>query len=388
LSFLLSCVLLFWPLFNGQIESFNMEPPLLMFGILAVYYLVEKKMWKAALMANLAAAVKGSGLFVSGVVFFIAICLFLFDKKYRFKLSVFLAGLFSLTFLMLKTYASMFLVYAKGEGMSGLVGWLIGQHPLRNMLSSYVFIVMLSFAFLIVIIELIKKRTFKLTNLNEHYLGFIIFSFSASWYGLHLHMSSILDRYLLILIPGFILCAFYIIEYFIKNKKVLNFTLIITILFLMTNSYGFGKTQFKPGEPWVRRANLSYRTGIKMQINMSKYIENNFNNYKLVAPFTIAQKIAMPENGYISKKLNVYVFGHPCTYGDIQLYPGLSSLNMSNTIFLGYPTQRFFGEQDRIIKRFEYSDRWGVIFQGGFEVEKAYRRMIYNLLLKNKKPLQ
>jgi len=114
-ALLTSVFLISLPVFQNQVETINMEMPLAMFSMLAVYYLSNKNLLMAGIMSILAAMAKGVGIFVCGTVAVISIILFIVDEKLRFKPKTALCGAITLIFLVVKYYAAFFILYDKGE---------------------------------------------------------------------------------------------------------------------------------------------------------------------------------------------------------------------------------------------------------------------------------
>jgi hypothetical protein len=71
-AILLSLILLYMPLFQSQTEAINMEMPCVFFIMCSAHALVDRKIGRAALMAILAMAVKGIGVFAGAAVVTVA----------------------------------------------------------------------------------------------------------------------------------------------------------------------------------------------------------------------------------------------------------------------------------------------------------------------------
>ena len=111
--------------------------------------------------------------------------------------------------------------------------------------------------------------------------------------------------------------------------------------------------------------------------------------YTIAAPFLVAHSLALPELGYVTKKLDVMIYGFPCTYGGIKPFRGLEHVDIRRTIWVGlkqdlpdfmqikdYPVSPY----DKVVEKIVVGRRQATLFMGGVAVEKM--RLISRAVLK------
>lgn len=397
-ALLLSVLLLALPLYQAQAEAINMEFPLVFFSILAVYYLIEKNVCAASIYANLAVMAKGIGIIASASVFAVAVFLFLFDKEHRFRFKTLFWGLFALVFMAMETYAAFFIL--NPEGNVPMVGWLRGWEEHRKLPVLYLCAGSFFVFILLYFWEWSRKSAGSFADyLRKHFLALVMFTCCAAWFMLFIHSYGAQYRYRLLLAPFSLFCIFYVIEYFVKNRIIVNFVLTAGIIVSLIGSYGcFMKPKNGPAtNPAAMERSLEYRNDVKVYAETIKFIEENFSDYLIGAPFTLSQSLAFPELGFVKKKLNVMQYSYPITYGGIRNFNGLNELDQLRTVWVGvehdlapdmmkalehYP----FGPEDMIVKRFQYGNRYAVVFFGGTYIERLLllHKIIYEKQMQQK----
>ena len=110
IAVLLSLLLLALPLFQSMTELIDMEMLCLFFSVMAVYFLVNKKIALAGVMAIISTAVKDPGSIACAVVFTAGVVLFLFDAEFKKKPKVLLWSAAALFFGLAKLYLLKILV--------------------------------------------------------------------------------------------------------------------------------------------------------------------------------------------------------------------------------------------------------------------------------------
>jgi len=403
ISLLLSILFLSFPLFQSQVEGINMEMPLVFFSMLSLYYLINKRLWLAAIMAVCATLIKGVGIIICGTVF--SVCLFLFffgQGKRRFQISTLWPGLLVMSFVALKAFLSMFVLYEQGN--IALVGFLQGwkensKLPVLYMYFTSLFIFLVYYGY-----DRLRGHSRNYFDyFKKHYVASIIFLCAFAWFVLFLQSYGAQYRYRLLLTPLNLFCVFYIVALFIRSKKFVQGVLILLISFSFFCSYGFlyKIDPINPHEPGLHSAlerTLEYRNDLQVQLLVTKKIEDQFSGYLIGAPFTIAQTLAFPKLGYVTKDLDVMIYRFPCTYGGIKMFEGLEHINVLKTIWIGYDTvvdskilsiihTYPVASSDFVVERIVRGKRKAILFQGGTNIEK-YRRIrlkLYEVYLKQRK---
>jgi len=399
-SLLLSILFISFPLFQSQVEGINMEMPLVFFSMLSLYYLINKRLWLAAIMAVCATLIKGVGIIICGTVF--AVCLFLFffgQGKHRFQASTLWAGLLVMSFVALKAFLSMFILYEKGN--VALVGFFQGWKENSKLPVLYMYFASLFIFLIFYVYEKLKGHSHSFFDyLKKHYVASIIFLCAFAWFALFLQSYGAQYRYRLLLTPLNLFCVFYVLTLFIRSKRFVQGSLILLIGFSFFCSYGFlyKIDPINPHEPVLHSAlerTLEYRNDLQVQILVTKKIEDQFSSYLIGAPFTIAQTLAFPKLGYVTKDLDVMIYRFPCTYGGIKMFEGLEHINVLKTIWIGYETivdskilsiihNYPVASDDLVVERIVRGKRKATLFQGGMNIEK-YRRIrlkLYEIYLK------
>jgi hypothetical protein len=130
----------------------------------------------------------------------------------------------------------------------------------------------------------------------------------------------------------------------------------------------------------ILERSLEYRNDLKLNQHVAKIIEDKYAGYKVVAPFIIAQLLALPELGYVQKNLDVIIYGFQCQYGGIETYPGLVRLNTGKIIYVatqvGRDTPAFLDPihpKDKIIREVQYGNKKSWLFMGGVGIESVFR---------------
>ncbi|MCK5215521.1 MAG: hypothetical protein KAR05_09235 [Candidatus Omnitrophica bacterium] len=399
IALLMSMGILAMPLFQAQVEAINMEIPMVLFSILAVYQLTKKNIALAAIFSVVAAMVKGVAILICGTVTLIAVFLFFFGEKgERFNWRYVFWGVITLGFITGKWLLASH--YLSCEGEVPWVGMFQGWPSIKSFKFAYLFLGSL-FVFLFVFV---KKRFFAegagtnfITFLKNNYVTFIMFVAATAWYVLFLQTFAVSPRYWLLLVPFNSFCIFYACQVLIKNEKVLAGALVIFITLGFINSYGLFYPPFDDNDHVILERSLEYRNDQLVNIDLVKEIEGNFSHFKVVSPFIQAQMLAIPEIGYVKKPLNVYIYGWSCTYENIKDYPGIKEIGILEAIYLGvkfktlklgdiddYPVSN----KDKIVKEIQYGDKKGWIFMGGFAIDAVLRakRMMMLEQMRNKFP--
>jgi len=132
--------------------------------------------------------------------------------------------------------------------------------------------------------------------------------------------------------------------------------------------------------PSVLERSLEYRNYLKIQKKIVREMVDNYSEYLIVAPaIGAAETMFFPEMGYVKKPLNVQGYGGTINLG-LPDYVGLEHVDIAKTVYFGFRYDRIIPEveypidsRDKILRYVTYGDIQGVIFLGGFGIEKMRR---------------
>ena len=364
-----SILFLALPLFQSQTETINMEIPVLLFSLLSAYYLLKKDIRLASISAILAAMVKGVAVYFCLIVFGVSLYLFFRDQEHKFRKATLLWGLCALLFVVLK-YLAVYLFFSEG-GKIVMVGLFKGWPSIRIFVITYLYALSILLFAGLLIKEKVSDRSASLCE--RFYIPIIMFLCAGGWFALFLQSYSVSPRYQLLAYPFVVFCALFGVFSLIKKEKVVKWSLIVGVAVSFICSYGLLHSPVNYSYHVLLERSLEYRIDLTMYRKVAETIEDQFSQWTVAAPFLYAQILALPELGYVTKKLDVTIYGMPCTYGGIKNFKGIQYLNLRRTIWIGkeselpdYP----IGPQDKVIKEIIFGDMRARLFLGGVAIEK------------------
>jgi len=391
LALLVSLVILSLPLFSSQVEQINMEIPTLFFATLSIYFLSLKNLKVALAMGMLAAMIKIYAVIVPATIFVIGLYLFLFDEQKRHKPMTLIWSLAAALFCGVMVYLDYMSFNVKGD--LPRVGFLEGWDRLKNV--NILFYYLYSLGAFVILFFLDKVRNsqqpFKVL-MEKRFTALISFILVAGWIVLFINSGSFVPRYALLIAPFCVVCIFYVVQSIIRFEKLLFVILVGFLSFFAISSYGKFNHPKNSRIHAVLERNLEYRNDLELHRLLAKRIERNYSAYTISAPFTVAQKLALPELGYVQKKLDVMIYEFPCSYGGIKNFKGLKHVDVGRTIWVDYKaalTSRLAEKipypvdpMDRVIEEIVWGGRTAKLFRGGIAVEKAWRILLWTLAQK------
>lgn len=393
-----SMVLLFIPLFQSQAEQINMAVPMLFFAVLSAYYLVDKRVWLAVLMAIAAAMVKGVAIIICASVFVVCCGLCLFDKELKKKWSVLLAGCVAMGFVVLKYLAAFFVL--NKDGKAGMVGWLMGWNSMKSAGIFHVFILVTVLLLAIFVWLMLKKKLSVRALFMQEYVMLVMFVYTCSWFALFVHSQGLQPRYWLLMAPFNLFGLIFVVMTFVRGEMLRMSILITAIIFGALCSYGLFYEPVLMNAHSAQERTLEYRNDLKAHLEMAKILEQRFSKFTIGAPFTFGHTLALRELGYVSQDLDILMYQFPNTYG-IRTFKGLAQLDLYRTIWVGVRTEtnlpKVFADnfqypiaaEDQIVETIQVGDRRIDLFVGGVAIEKMrvlrihmLRQMVQKGLLK------
>ena len=167
--------------------------------------------------------------------------------------------------------------------------------------------------------------------------------------------------------------------------------LFVLIILCFINAYGVFYTPHPISIHSALERSLEYRNDQKVQLRIAKEIEEKFSEFTIGAQFTIAQVLALPELGYVHKKLDVMIYEFPCTYG-IRVFKGVSELDLRKTLWVGFemnlPPQMAslkgypVSPNDFIVAKIIFGNRQATLFIGGEYIEKIRMFVLQSMRLR------
>lgn len=373
-AILMSACFLSLPIFQSQVEAINMEMPSVFASVLAVYYLVEKRIPQAAGWAVLAMLIKDTSVVICAAVFVIAAILFIFDPQKRGQSKVFLWGIAAALSVVARVLSKFFL--NDQHASAGMIRFLAGWPSLRW---SIILILFLS-SVLVIVIWFGQKKEAASSLLRTYFPVTVMAMTAGIWFLLFINFYAVSPRYRLLLSPFLIFCVAYAISVILTSERLRRAVFLGFIALSFFSSYGLFYTPLVDNDHVLLERSLEYRNDFYANRLMANDIEENYSDFTVAAPFTLAQLLAFPQLGYVSKDLDVMIYGMRCTYGGIRNFAGLSGLNPSKTVWVGVTTtfdekiapfiQYPYGPRDQVLKEVVVGDKKVTIFMGGFAIEK------------------
>ncbi|MDD3375719.1 MAG: hypothetical protein PHY73_08390, partial [Candidatus Omnitrophica bacterium] len=382
LSMLLSIFLLSLPLVQSQIEQINMEVPTLLFVMLSLFYLSEKKIFRSSIFSGLAVFTKLYAAYMGGAIFFVGVYLFFFGREQKKNFRVFGSGVLSMLFVILGTLALFYFMDLGGK--VDKVGVFQGFALMKTFPISYFYLLSLVGFVAFAIQDLKGKEGSVLSRivcfLNDHYRVAVMFVCSAGWFILFLNSGWIPPRYTFILLPSLILGIFYVICRLVENERVVERGIIALIFVGFLCSYGLPYPPVIIQDHAIVERSLEYRNDVMLHMKLARLIEQKYANLTVAAPFAITQFLAFPEMGFAHKKLDVMIYLFPCTYGGVKNFEGLEKIDSRKVVWVGVETPFMRGEHlpngsyDHVIEELQVGNKSANLFVGGFSINAVYRQ--------------
>ncbi len=392
---LLAVLVLSWPVFQSQTEAINMELPSLFFAVWCAFFLVERRVHWAGVMALLAVAFKGSGIFACGAFF----CYGLFelsrekDEGRRAQWMCWAGGLAALGLL------SVVVKFWIGDQhvSGGLIGLFKGWPSLKTFKITYFYLASVIIGGgLFVLQSWLKEKNIQWGRFEDESfrINLIMSLFAAMWFLLFLNFVNVSPRYRLAEYPFLLFTLFWTAAVLVPRRMFQVIGLVVLIIAVQFNAYGL-RNAFINADYVVLEENLQYRADMKLYQKLAKTIEGKYNGMAVVAPFIFAQTLAVPEFGYVEKTRDVTVYGFNCTYGVIHNYEGIEKLNIARTVYIAHLINQGSKElpypihpNDKVLEVVEWGNRKAWIFMGGFSIDMMRKVQQYMMMQQEAKRKQ
>lgn len=372
LAMLVALTLLALPLFQSQSEAINMEMPVAFFVMWSAYAFSMKRWGQGAVFAAIAATVKGLGVIACGCAVII-LCVAAFRARgLKEKLKF-------LSLALIPAITGAFIVGAKflfndTHVQQGMVQLDAGWPSLKKEFIFYLFILALVL-FLLQIIRLVRTK-----RKPDVWVAGILFLYAAGWFALFLNFYAVSPRYRVTLYPFLVICAAYAVVLVFKSKVAQRIVAVIIMVAACLLSYGRFYGRSADNDHVLLERSLEYRNDLMLNRRLIAVAQERYSDQLIVAPFTIAQALAIPQLGYVQRKLKIMIYGFGIKYGNIANYPGLRNLNLRRTVFVGVkvaPISEDFsypvGPHDFILEKITVGNKEASFFRGGVAIESLWR---------------
>jgi hypothetical protein len=314
----------------------------------------------------------------------VLVVLFLFESKGHFKIRNIFWLLATVLFAVLMIYGFKVLV-GTTQVPSGTVSFFVGWAPVSNCkLLMAAYSICLATLIYILIHEIFFKKDSPGPWLNRYYIPLIGFVMTTMWFAMYLNLSVMGPRYKLLLAPFLLMSCVFAGNYLIREKRIVHVLLVFAIFLSCLGSYGLfhpDKVQSHTYSFNELERSLEYRNESKMQQILAKTMEEEYASYHIGAPFVLAQMLTLPELGYVTKPLDVTVYGMSLYYGGIKNFSGLDQMPVQKSIWIGFTKKEFANkapfpidpQYDRVVREVIWGDKEAVLFQGGFAIERMRR---------------
>ncbi len=385
-------VLLAIPSFQVQTEAINMEMPSTFFIMLSAYFLIQKKFPLAGAMTILAVGIKGTEILACWAFFLISAGLFFgllnfskedpAEKKWTFNTKVLLWGVAMLAVSCLKVL-SKFLIN-DAHIVEGMLRLGIGWYSLSRMPSFYIYLVCVAI-FAAFFLKWKKGEGKEGANILPHpprefYTVWVMIVYAAMWFSLFFNFYAVSPRYRVSLYPFLVFVVIYAVSFLIRRKYWREWGIVLVLVITLFGSYGAFYKPMEENDHVQLERSLEYRNDLEVNRQIVKSIESRFADFQIVAPFIIAQSLAIPELGYIEKKMKVMIYGFSCIYRNIQPFPGMKRVRLGRTVYVGVKVQSPIQElpyplnpYDRVVEEIQYGNKKAWLFFGGISIDSVLR---------------
>ena len=383
-ALLVPLVLLSLPLFQSQTEAINMEIPTALFMSLSSFALMEKKIHRAGIMAIMAVLVKGTGVISCCAFFLVGLLLFFSKGEFRFNLKI-LFWMIALCVVGFFIVAVKFIFHDQHVTLGHVKFWS-GWVSMDDINVDNYYLVSL---FLFICFYLKSRFNLKrgkkesFPRFNYWYEAFVMFVFAGMWFVLFLNFETVNPRYRIHIYPFLIFCVFCVYGMLVQHGGLRRLGILCALGVVLWSSYGFFQHPMEDNDHVQLERSLEYRNDLEVNRRMVKTLEEKYADNLIAGHFIIAQLIAIPELGYVKKKLDVMIYGFRCTYGNIRNFLGIQHLDLNKTIFVGVKVAQLhkdfaypIGPYDKIIEEIQYGDKKNSLFRGGVAIDTLYRASV------------
>ncbi|MBF0594253.1 MAG: hypothetical protein HQL22_04730 [Candidatus Omnitrophica bacterium] len=379
---LAAALVLSWPVFQTQLEAGNMELPSLFFAMICAFALVRGQINAAGIAALLSLLAKGSGVFACAAFFCCGLLALIGETKTRRRIAWIVWGL-GLMGMAALAVAVKFWV-GDQHASAGMIKFMAGWPSLKTFPITYVYLVNIGLLFLVWLFW--PQKFAGQEQRDSQRINHIMLIFAGMWFLLFLNFYVVCPRYRLAVYPFYLFTLVWTFAQFCSRQVWQAVVLAGAVLLVQYNSYGWRGSEI-PRDYVLLEENLQYRNDLKLYQDLAAAIETKYAGATVVAPFIVAQALAIRDFGFVTRPQDVVIYGFDCKYGRIREYEGLGSLNMARTIYtsleadqgikgLPYP----INPDDKVLEVLEWGDRKAWIFMGGISIDFMWKMQNYQRL--------
>lgn len=368
------------PLFQSMAELINMEMPCAFFAVLSVVMMLERRIGFSAIAAVLALYTKAPGVIVCVVFWFGAAILFLTEKNIsRWRIVGW--SLFVFILVVSKSIARTLII---GEQtINNKISLFAGWGYMKSMPVLWIF----AAAFIVFLVRVLKSwRDGKSIGKSwmslcvENFPALLMYTMAVLWFGLYLNFSVMGYRYEVLLAPFFWFAVIDTLYSLTRRTVWFSRFLFVAAAFSFFCSYGllYPREVSSVYSYNTLERSLEYRNDMKLNLKLAREMEERFSGWTIGAPFVTAQMLAFREIGYVTKSLDVVIYGYRATHEGMRDFTGFKNLNLGRTIWIGYEKSHLppaivfpVAPEDKIIKNIQVGNKEVMLFMGGLAIERV-----------------
>lgn len=393
-ALLAALVFLAFPQVQSQTEMVNMEMPHLFFIFLSTFWWINNRRGLSGLAAVMAVLIKGTGLIACLAYLTLAVLgLFSGDDRPR-KIKTLGVGLVVfVTGLLVGLISAHIQQGGSSIGSVQLLRGVVFQGHLKNMVDVFL---LATAGFLAHIIvdrrRLAKEGALSFARfLKDNRVITAIWVYAAMWYVLFANYSTIAQRYKLSAFPFLIFLGCFLIRLIFRSPKRQRQVLVFAMIVAACAGYGLFYDKTGNYNYVEIERSMEYRTVLKRDIRLARFIEKKFPSAVVAAPSVIVHFLALPEVGYVKKPFEVLGYGIPSAVDEIPVFKGLRLVDQRNTVWVGLEdrlaqqSKKFFpypvDPRDIVLARVFYGEKEAIVFKGGIAIEKMNQLMLWQRMM-------
>lgn len=390
-ALLIAIISLSLPLFQAQTEAINMEIPSLFFVMLTILFLSNRRFGLATLFACIGLFVKGSCLIASFTVITVIIFDFFLSEKKRYNTKNLKWIIVIIGIALFHVFLKQFFQDSTAKDMGLLAGWLA-------VTTTYNFKIIFWGLIASVIIYVIRARQrpiveFARTSWNKHYPACIMMIMSLHWVSLFINFAGLSPRYKIILCGLLVFYIAFVVSLIIKSQRIMTGLLIAGLMVTLLSTYGYFENHKQDTQTaydyLVVDRSLEYRDDLKLYKRIARDIEEKYSDFSIGAPFIMVHALALPELGYVQKKMRVLVYGNTVDFEGIEQFTSIELMDLNKTVWVGFkgglastisqfvPEYPIDPNNDKILKKYTQGRSTATLFMGGYAIESVQRIIYY-----------
>lgn len=379
------------PLFQAQTEAINMEIPSLFFVMLTLLFLSNRRFGLATLFACIGLFVKGSCLIASFTVITVIIVDYFLSEKKSYNIKNIKWIIVIIGIALFHVFLKQFFQDSTAKDMGFLAGWIA-------VTTTYNFKIIFWGLIASIIIYALRARqkpiiAFARTTWNAHYSALIMMIMTLHWVSLFINFAGLSPRYKIILCGLLVFYIAFIVSRVITSQRLMTALLSGGLGVTLLATYGvFENRQHDTQTAYdylVVDRSLEYRDDLKLYQRIAHDIEKKYADFNIGAPFIMAHALALPELGYVHKKMRVFTYGNTVDFEGIEQFTSIQLMDQNKTVWVGFkgglaatlsqlvPEYPIDPKHDVILKKYSQGRSTATLFMGGHAIESVQRILYY-----------